>query len=505
MPIECWSDSDCEITEDKCTSVACQEGTCVVLGPVTCDDGDPCTADSCDPATGECHNEPLTPDLDGDGYRAPLPGYRPGEPGSCGDDCDDSNPNAFPGNVEVCDGIDNDCNGVVDDGKTYVPSDDEPVLVSDGKSPAMPGGLAFANGRYLAAYTGFDAGMYSAFATAIDASVGEASKLVEPPYHAEAGRPAWAGDRFGFAYYRRNPDTVGGITAHDIYFNTVTPQGEKLGPDVRLYRTFSSLNSPPIVVFTGSEFVVVWAHREGSGLLDFHVYAQRLDLEGNLVGPNVAISILPGDDPWHGTEVNSDNEAPAVAVGRNGLGFAWVRSRLARPAIYFKTYDFELQPLMEEPVVITPDRSFGAFPTIAYNDATGTFLVAYHEPSGTPSAIYGAAIAEDGTVVTPARQITDSPRHSRYPSLVPLGDRILLVFSDTKDQNQGYELYMKTLDADLTPVGPEIRLTEAPGDSIVPFTSFGPNGDIGILFRDNREGTHNVYFSRLVCAAGGSP
>ncbi|HBB40881.1 MAG TPA: hypothetical protein DC005_05495, partial [Proteobacteria bacterium] len=31
-------------------------------------------------------------------------------------DCDDSNANRFPGNPELCDGVDNDCDGAVDDG-----------------------------------------------------------------------------------------------------------------------------------------------------------------------------------------------------------------------------------------------------------------------------------------------------------------------------------------------------------------------------------------------------
>jgi hypothetical protein len=47
--------------------------------------------------------DPTTDDIDGDGVVAI-------------DDCDDNNPDAYPGAAEVCDGADNDCDGAVDDG-----------------------------------------------------------------------------------------------------------------------------------------------------------------------------------------------------------------------------------------------------------------------------------------------------------------------------------------------------------------------------------------------------
>jgi hypothetical protein len=46
----------------------------------------------------------LDGDCDGDGYTRN------------GGDCDDSNPSVHPGAPELCDGIDNDCNGLIDDG-----------------------------------------------------------------------------------------------------------------------------------------------------------------------------------------------------------------------------------------------------------------------------------------------------------------------------------------------------------------------------------------------------
>jgi len=67
-----------------------------------CNDGDTDNWVSC----GTCA------DGDGDGSYAGCDRYttRPGP------DCDDLSPFRFPGNPEVCDGLDNDCDGAVDDG-----------------------------------------------------------------------------------------------------------------------------------------------------------------------------------------------------------------------------------------------------------------------------------------------------------------------------------------------------------------------------------------------------
>jgi hypothetical protein len=65
-------------------------------------------------------------DEDGDGYGPEESVHcdkRQGDTREPGD-CDDTNPNAHPGAVEVCDGVDNDCGGQVDEGLVGYPDAD---------------------------------------------------------------------------------------------------------------------------------------------------------------------------------------------------------------------------------------------------------------------------------------------------------------------------------------------------------------------------------------------
>jgi hypothetical protein len=80
--------------DDQCTN-----GQCVGQSMVNCADGDPCTLDSCLPLLG-CVND-LQPVCCGDGVCSP------GEGCSCPAEC---------AVAETCDGEDNDCNDVADDG-----------------------------------------------------------------------------------------------------------------------------------------------------------------------------------------------------------------------------------------------------------------------------------------------------------------------------------------------------------------------------------------------------
>jgi hypothetical protein len=80
-----------------------------------------------DPASATVALPPAFPDLDGDGYTTE-------------DDCDDTDPAVNPAAVEACNGVDDDCNGTIDDGTTRDFRDDDGDGYTNCSVNGVPGG-----------------------------------------------------------------------------------------------------------------------------------------------------------------------------------------------------------------------------------------------------------------------------------------------------------------------------------------------------------------------------
>jgi len=490
----CFVNEDCPGHKNLCEPVYCDlaagadagaprnGGLCITLPPVECDDNDPCTDDACVPKTGECTYEISTRDNDGDGFRGPRPGFLPGEPGACGDDCDDKSDLAYPGGTEVCDGVDNDCNGVVDDGAAYIPLLNEPIRLSnEGETPAGPGGLAWSGSSYAAAYTISDQGQGFAMRLSTLESTGVPLGPAQPIVFQNgdnAGGPlVWIGDRYGIAWQdRRSGD-------YEIYFTLLDGNGAKVLPDTRLSNA-DGFSVNVSLGWTGGEFIVAWQD-ERDGLFD--VFAQRVSIDGAPIGSNVKLT----------QAFNVGNEAPQMAAGLSSIGVTWAPGDALQHFIQFQVFNQDLSPRSES-ITLTNGSSDAVYPTVVWNQ--DRYVIAWYDKTANPKAIYGAVVSEDGAVLVSPKAISKPGSfRSRYPSLKPLGDRVLLVWSDDRDQNDGYELYTVMLDQKLDFVANEQRVTFAKRDSIYPVATFGPDGNVGILFRDDREGEQHVFFTRLGC------
>ena len=104
----CANDPDCSGVS-CCGNGTCDSKECLDC-PLDCSVADCCGNGTCDLVIGEnmtnCSDDCICHDADGDGHAEQACG---------GDDCDDNNKNRFPGNLEICDGIDNDCNPATTD------------------------------------------------------------------------------------------------------------------------------------------------------------------------------------------------------------------------------------------------------------------------------------------------------------------------------------------------------------------------------------------------------
>jgi hypothetical protein len=114
------------------TTVACSAPGGFVSNNSDCNDGNAsirpggtevCNGadDDCDGSIDEGIGSTFYRDLDGDGYGNAAGGtafacFAPGGFSASNNDCDDANANINPGRPEVCNGIDDNCDGTIDNG-----------------------------------------------------------------------------------------------------------------------------------------------------------------------------------------------------------------------------------------------------------------------------------------------------------------------------------------------------------------------------------------------------
>ena len=107
-PVQCISDADCS-DDVFCNGIERCDRTRFDADENGCVPGDePCAVDRCDEGMRRCLTDcDVMGDMDMDGAFSIE---------CAGGDCDDSDPGRFPGNEELCDEMDQDCDDRIDEG-----------------------------------------------------------------------------------------------------------------------------------------------------------------------------------------------------------------------------------------------------------------------------------------------------------------------------------------------------------------------------------------------------
>ncbi len=474
----CFTTQDCP-AQGGCTPRVCVEGVCVELPPLDCDDADPCTTDSCDPASGACvHDASIDADLDG------HIAVGTDTSAMCGDDCDDANPDVYPGASEICDGEDNDCDGSIDEGTTLSYENFEPVRVSaDDVKSAGRAGLARSDGALAVTYTGLSGTRWRSYLGAIDTSGNPLSTpalVTEVNADTYAGLLAFSGTVFGTAWSDARQDGN-----YEIYFSRFDPAGEKISADLRLSDA-PDFSLHPVLQSHDEGFVIVWDDRreEDLGGAPAQIYGRSVDEND---APGEEIVLTPADELA---------EFPWVALGESRIGLVYT-VLLDSDAIIarFRTFDLSLG---DASASIDLGGTDVQEPSVVY--VAGQFFVAWNRYDvGPGNVIEMAIVSETGNLVRSATPVVTSSGHARTHSLVALGDRLFLVWGDDRDGN--FELYGETLDVNLSVTAAPQRITVNDADSLYPLLTVLPGGGVGILFDDWREGRRQPFFTRVECGA----
>ena len=356
----CRADIDC-IDNDFCNGTeACRAGRCIA-GYNPCEDSNPCTRDTCDAMLRQCSYQTIAVDFDGDGRY----------PRACGgtaDDCDDSDNTIYPAAPELCDWKDNNCNGVVDEGRWGERSGARGVLSVGNQYPARggaPAALRVGSDIFVAAASHQVNGSIDVFKLN-----GTDFTLVSGPVPVLQSTTTWnICNASGLAYGKQAVRPVLASNGSTLAVSAVVasqqnPQATCCSNDVHSMRTSFALLSTGLGPVTSgtlassavagcfdlsnqnftnrttragiawnpgtSNWVATWWDNNGVGNPPWTLRFSTVNPDGGVNAPRPVYNLVPNEarNTFNFTDPHL-NQPPTVAVGSGSLLFVWVNEGMA--------------------------------------------------------------------------------------------------------------------------------------------------------------------------------
>jgi hypothetical protein len=157
-----------------------------------------------------------------------------------------------------------------------------------------------------------------------------------------------------------------------------------------------------------------------------------VDRDAKLIGSAVDVTRgLPGAPDHPFVAASGDRAAVVFRSDQDGqIRFALLGSDLAR---------------IGDTITLVPATGQGDYPRAArLGDG---WAVAWHGEPPSTRTIWGVRVSASGERIGLARPLIETTGHARYPFLLSLGDRVLMVYSNDHDNTDGYELFFRIFDS----------------------------------------------------------
>ena len=390
----------------------------------------------------------------------------------------------FSPSAETCNGVDDDCNGTVDDNlmpQACGVGECAAVQTScaNGTPQAcMPGapGTEVCNGKDDNCDGTVDEGL-------ITNTTGDL-RITNNPASSDFVYIGKSDTGFGVVWQDKRDGAPG-----QIYFAGLSARGARTAvSDTRVSNT-SGASTHPALAWNGQSWGLVYA--DDAGGADTQLYFRALSATGQPQGAALKLTTTSGDSDW-----------PDLVWTGQSYALAWddQRAGAGKHDIYFQRLDRNGAKLGGE-VRVTTDPARQSSPILKWNGSNFGVVWTDYRNAGNRE-IYFRRLGADGAPAGAETRLTNDPADSAWPDVAwnDADREWAVVWHDTRDGNA--EVYFARLDVGGTRRGAEVRLTNAANFS--GYASIDWNGfQYGVSFQDERRavGQPAIYFAQ-VSAAG---
>jgi len=431
--------------------------------------------------------------------------------------------NVTPGSSEICDGVDNDCDGETDESPAELACADasdctEDVCLfglcqnvardrdHDTYADDLCGGsdcndlnpavwaYTFTESRFtnsiggshlpMLVWTGSELGVvwqdqrdgnpeiYFARANTSLAKIGDDIRGTNAMGNSRDPAVVWIDSGYGLVWV----DDRSGVT--DLYFTRLGVTGLEIGDDIQLTNnTLGHSSYTPSMVWTGSEYAIAFVDR----MYDTYIDLIRLNPDGTPVGPSVRlVADTPSFEPsfvWTGIEYGLS----WLALPHD-VGFARFTSTGSRIGAIIGIPDLSARSVTPRHHLVWQGYEF---------------VLVWSSDSTDDSEIYFGRVDPSGVEIGSEVQVTDNLDQSELPTIASRGNEYGLTWEENPS-GLGGPSYFVRLDREGNKLGSEIEVSSSQGGGERASLVWTGHEYI-LVWPDSRDGDWEIYLGRVSC------